>query len=141
MTPAFKKISAIALILFAAGIFLSTLSSVGFGMQDELTDSGLVPPGVSLTGEEKELAAPARIRIPSIGVDAFVQDVGIGKSGNMAVPTNYDDVGWYRYGPAPGEKGSAVIDGHVDNGFGLPAVFSRLSELEAGDDIYIDTED
>jgi sortase (surface protein transpeptidase) len=83
---------------------------------------------------------PSRIQIPAIGVDANIQDVGIGKTGNMAVPTNYTDVGWYRYGTVPGQVGSAVIDGHVDNGAGLAAVFKRLGELQRGDDIYILTE-
>jgi sortase A len=82
-------------------------------------------------------SAPTQILIPKIGVDASVVGVGIGKSGNMAVPTKYADAGWYRYGPSPGEEGSAVIDGHVDNGFGLPAVFKRLSELQAGDEVFI----
>ena len=82
---------------------------------------------------------PDRIVIPSIELDAETQHVGLGKSGNMAVPSNYSDVGWYRLGTVPGQMGSAVIDGHVDNGFGLSAVFKRLSEMEIGDDVYIVT--
>jgi len=82
---------------------------------------------------------PARLRIPSLGVDAHVQDVGIAKSGRMAVPSNYTDVGWYRYGPAPGSVGSAVLDGHIDNGFGLGGVFRRLGELRPGDEILLET--
>ncbi len=86
-------------------------------------------------------ALPLRLLIPHIGVDAAVQHVGIGKTGNMAVPNNFTDVGWYRYGPIPGEAGSAVIDGHVDNGFGLPGVFKHLSQVVVGDDIYVETQD
>jgi sortase A len=82
---------------------------------------------------------PARLLIPSIGIDAVVQHVGIGKSGNMAVPTNYTDAGWYRYGTAPGYRGSAVMDGHVDNGLALPGVFKRLSELTKGDELVVIT--
>ena len=58
----------------------------------------------------------------------------------MSVPSNYTDVGWYRYGTVPGQKGSAVIDGHVDNGFGLDGVFKRLPEIQIGDDVYVTTE-
>jgi sortase (surface protein transpeptidase) len=97
-------------------------------------------PDVEATAHIPPSEKPARILIPSIGVDAHIQDVGIGKTGNMAVPTNYTDVGWYRYGTIPGQVGSAVIDGHVDNGAGLAAVFAHLSELKRGDDIYIETE-
>lgn len=80
---------------------------------------------------------PERIRIPRLGIDTAVQHVGVNATGNMAVPSNYTDTGWYKYGPAPGESGSAVIAGHVNNGLGLSGVFERLSELEAGDDIYV----
>jgi sortase A len=82
---------------------------------------------------------PARLRIASLGVDAHVQHVGVGKSGNMAVPSNYSDAGWYRYGTTPGFRGSAVLDGHVDNGLSLPGVFARLNELKPGDAIEVES--
>jgi sortase A len=81
--------------------------------------------------------APVRLFIPAIGVDAGVQNVGITRKGTMAVPTNYKDVGWYRYGPVPGKSGSAVMAGHLDNGFGLSAVFKRLADLKENDDVFI----
>ncbi len=80
---------------------------------------------------------PVRLIIPSAHVDAAVQRVGIGKSGRMAVPSNYTDVGWYRYGPPPGGSGNAVFAGHLDNGFGLSGVFMNLHEVKTGDDVYI----
>lgn len=83
---------------------------------------------------------PARIRIPSIGVDAAVQHVGVNALGNMAAPKGYDDAGWYELGTVPGQAGSAVLAGHVDNGLALAGVFKRLEELPAGAEIYIDTQ-
>ena len=44
----------------------------------------------------------------------------------MGVPTNFTDVGWYRYGPAPGTPGNAVIDGHLDGKSVPEAVFYNL---------------
>jgi sortase (surface protein transpeptidase) len=92
-------------------------------------------------GEYEEPAAqsnwPARLVIPALDIDATVQRTGITARGNMAVPTNYDDVGWYRYGPPPGALGSAVIAGHVDNGAGFPAVFSELHHVRPGDTVAI----
>lgn len=82
---------------------------------------------------------PQKLRIPSIKVDAKIQYVGVTKNGNMATPTNFTDVGWFQSGIVPGDKGSAVIDGHVDNGLAWPAVFASLDNLNIGDDIYIDT--
>ncbi|MBX4189425.1 class F sortase [Candidatus Parcubacteria bacterium] len=80
---------------------------------------------------------PAYLKIPSIDLDADVQYVGKTTKGTMSSPTNYTDAGWYRAGPVPGSVGSAVMDGHVDNGFALPGVFKHLSELQAGDDVYV----
>jgi LPXTG-site transpeptidase (sortase) family protein len=82
---------------------------------------------------------PKKLRVPSAGVDAKVQDVGITKLGNMATPNNFTDVGWFEYGTIPGDKGSAVIAGHVNDGLGLPAVFDGLKNVKVGDDVYIDT--
>jgi sortase A len=88
-------------------------------------------------GTTTPLLSPERLIIPKIGVDANVQHVGITKAGNMAVPNNYTDVGWYRLGSAPGDLGNAVIAGHLDTGFGRPAVFLDLDELIPGDEIIV----
>lgn len=83
---------------------------------------------------------PKRLEIPKLQVDAAIQHVGINAEGNMAAPSNFTDVGWYKYGPVPGMIGSAVIDGHVDNGLKLAGVFKKLDQLAIGDDIYVETQ-
>lgn len=118
-----------ALIFFA-----NTLAHAGFrSPEEDLTVSA--PNSESSTHE-----SDTKIFIPSIDVVADVQHVGLSKSGDMAVPTNFSDVGWYRHGTKPGEKGSAVIDGHVDNGLGRKAVFHDLALLSPGDNIYVENE-
>lgn len=84
--------------------------------------------------------APLHLRIPSIGVDAVVQWVGLDDQGRMGVPTNYSDVAWYQPGAKPGNIGNAVIDGHLDSVHG-PAVFYRLSDLQPGAEIFVVTSD
>lgn len=84
-------------------------------------------------------AAPARLSIPSIGVDANVQSVGLSWKGDgkMGIPTNLTDVAWYNEGPRPGMPGIAVINGHVD-GKGVPeAVFYNLDKLKPGDEVSV----
>jgi LPXTG-site transpeptidase (sortase) family protein len=73
--------------------------------------------------------------IPAIGVNAPIEPVGRLPGGSMAVPVKrqWDGVGWYQYGPRPGEHGSAVIDGHLDRPGGSPAIFWRLRDLDVGD--------
>ena len=78
---------------------------------------------------------PSRLIIPSIGVDAHIQSVGLfwNGDGTMSIPTNFTDVGWYNGGPLPGEPGSAVIDGHLDGKDVKEAVFYNLGKLTPGD--------
>ncbi|MBX5449007.1 class F sortase [Thermogemmatispora sp.] len=79
-------------------------------------------------------ALPVRLLIPSIGVAAAVESVGLTAAGMLATPQRHpwDDVGWYSLGPRPGEQGSAVIAGHLDRPGGYPAVFWNLHRLHAG---------
>lgn len=76
---------------------------------------------------------PARLFIPSIDVDSPVEYSGVTSTGNMAVPSDIAKTGWYKLGPLPGNKGSAVMSGHVNGPQGQPGVFARLAELRAGD--------
>ena len=54
----------------------------------------------------------------------------------MAVPTGIWDAGWYKFGPAPGSPGDAVLDGHLDWYTGS-ALFARLGSLRPGDTIVV----
>jgi sortase A len=95
----------------------------------------------SFSVNEASSSPPQRIIIPKINLDTDVEKVGITYAGNMSTPKKVQSTGWYKYGTIPGDIGSAVIDGHVDNGFGLPGVFSNLKNLVPGDNIYIEKED
>jgi sortase (surface protein transpeptidase) len=77
--------------------------------------------------------------IPAIGVNAPIEMVGVSSDGSLAVPTQnpWDDVGWYSPGVRPGERGSAVIDGHLDRPGGYPAVFWNLRNLRVGDVVLV----
>lgn len=75
---------------------------------------------------------PARVSLPTLGLDEALIPLGIQADGEMEVPVDYDDVGWFTGGGRPGGVGPTVIAGHVDSRSG-PAVFFRLGELRAGD--------
>src|SRR6185503_17165796 len=60
---------------------------------------------------------------------------------NMGTPSNFTDVAWYKYGTVPGQVGSAVIDGHVDNGLALAGVFKHLTDIKNGADVYVITKE
>ena len=89
---------------------------------------------------QAEGADPVRIRIPAIGVDAPVQPLTVDQNGVLPPPDTNDGTGWWRDGPEPGERGPAVIAGHLDSRHG-PAVFFRLTDLTSGVQIFVDRAD
>lgn len=78
---------------------------------------------------------PARIRIPTIGVDASITELSLAGA-EPEVPEDFDQVGWYQQTRRPGEIGPAVLAGHIDSRSG-PAVFVDLDELAPGDEIIV----
>jgi len=135
-----RIIGAIFITAIAAGVFTAVLvHAVWFAPETEVTDTSISVPTSTVVAVQSG-DKPARLIIPSIGVNANVQDVGIAASGNMAVPNNFTDVAWYKYGPVPGALGSAVMDGHVDNGLSLAGVFKHLSDVKVGDDVYVENQ-
>lgn len=84
----------------------------------------------------EEIIAGSTVEVPAIGVSRPLISLGLNDDQTMEVPTDFDDVGWYRYSPTPGEDGPSVIAGHVDSHTG-PAVFFRLSELTPGDQVHV----
>jgi LPXTG-site transpeptidase (sortase) family protein len=55
----------------------------------------------------------------------------------MKAPGDITEVGWYKYGPLPGNTGSAVLAGHVNGPNGRPGVFSKLNTLQVGDEFTV----
>ena len=85
------------------------------------------------------LVIPERLVISAIGIHALIESVGVRPDGDLATPTRnpWDDVGWDSLGPHPGERGSAVIDGHLDRPGGSPAIFWRLRDIRVGNEIQV----
>jgi sortase (surface protein transpeptidase) len=79
---------------------------------------------------------PVRLRIPKIQLTTSLEPLGRASDGTVEVPNRPDLAGWYAPGPRPGDPGSAVILGHVDSDH-APAVFYRLRELRAGDQLTV----
>lgn len=72
-------------------------------------------------------------------VDAAIVDVGVEENGEMEIP-GAAEVGWYRYGPSPGESGSAVLAAHIAFN-GRDGVFRDLQKIEVGDVVEVRYED
>ena len=84
---------------------------------------------------------PVAVHVPSLGLDAPTVPVGVvAGSTLLEAPADAATLGWYEYGPAPGEAGSAVIAGHVDHD-GRRGAFFTLSRLDPGATVTIDYQD
>jgi LPXTG-site transpeptidase (sortase) family protein len=80
------------------------------------------------------LPAPARFEVESVGISMRVRPVGVATDGQMALPPSPALMGWYEYGPRPGDtEGATVLAAHRDMpDFGTgPA--ARLERLGKGD--------
>ena len=85
---------------------------------------------------------PERIRIPAIHVDAPLTGLALTPTGSLGVPpaTQKNLAGWYEAGTAPGDTGTAIVAGHVDDADG-PAVFYDLGALHKNSVIEVDRRD
>ncbi len=95
------------------------------------------PPSVAERAAARQ-APPARVLVPSVGLDARVEGVGVTPRGDMTVPDDPAVAGWYRYGPEPGStEGSAVLVGHLDSETGDLGEFAALRDVRAGDTVEV----
>jgi LPXTG-site transpeptidase (sortase) family protein len=115
----------------SGSVTVTTLSPVTGNGSTSASSPDVTSPAVS----PHPIADPARIVIPSIGVDAQMVHVGMPPGGPMELPP-YGLAAWYKLGAAPGAAGPAVIIGHVDSKKKAD-VFHRLKELKTGDVILI----
>jgi LPXTG-site transpeptidase (sortase) family protein len=143
---------AIGLLAVLLSLAIASLSIGELASYPPATMAGLAP-GTQLIGSKVVTTAkpaapkaqtfhvvvgpitPSRLRIPSIGVDAWVGAVGLLSDGSMDVPDNLWTSSWLATGPRPGQAGNAVIAGH--RGVGTPALFSHLEKVRPGDRIYV----
>ncbi|MGV9291131.1 class F sortase [Streptomyces sp. NPDC003719] len=87
-------------------------------------------------------AVPDRVVIPAIQVDAPIMPVGLDADGWVGAPPPEDPnlAGWFTGAVSPGENGTAVVVGHVDNTQG-PAVFYGLGALKKGNRVEVSRQD
>jgi Sortase domain len=80
---------------------------------------------------------PVAVAIPALGVRARIVPEGIGPGGALDIPPPAE-VGWYDQGPAPGQDGTTVLAGHIDD-HGVAGAFLRLNDLQAGATVRVTT--
>ena len=126
----------VGLLVTGLSVFLQTREATvqAFSLAKS-APTAVAAPVAGLGSSFEEPRQPSWLIIPSIGVDAHIQSVGLywDGDGTVGIPTNFTDVAWYNGGPLPGAPGSAVIDGHYDGRNVKEAVFYHLGTLIPGD--------
>ena len=144
-TAAFALAAGLAVIVGGtAGLLLTrhstpALRPVAAGVAALPAPTGpiVAPP---LLADPRPVARPVLLTIPLIGVSTQLVTLGLTGSGALQVPSSTSVAGWYMGSAKPGAIGSAIIVGHIDSASG-PGVFFRLSELRAGDMVYVKRSD
>ena len=117
--------SLLALVVCVA--FAAVLLYLAFPDDEISGNSGLsaadIVPLQKDTSHESAPSLPVRLKIPSIGVDAPFEYVGLTSKGLVGAPKSANKVGWYKLSPRPGEAGNSIVDGHAGYSGGRSAVF------------------
>jgi hypothetical protein len=95
-----------------------------------------LPRATDTEPEPERITDPVQIRIDALDVDVPIVPVGLEENREMEIPEDANEIGWYYPGVRPGEKGSAVLAGHVDSKEG-PGAFWGLRELALDDIVTI----
>ncbi len=142
-----RIIYSVAVIIGAACVVLA-----GLGMWDYLRSQGDdkadMPTREILTRTEAEpsekhpgavkdeytvpVSQPRAIAIPKLGIDAYVQPVGVDEKNQMVAPNNIHFTAWYTGSVAPGEAGLSIINGHAGGRY-EQGVFRFITKLTKND--------
>jgi hypothetical protein len=101
---------------------------------------GPTPTPTATAAPDLPASPPTRIAVPALGVDSAVNPVGLNPDGTVQVPAPgplYDQAAWYTGSARPGQRGPAVILGHIDSAANGPSVFYRLSSLRPLDEFTV----
>jgi hypothetical protein len=124
---------ATAVVLLAAGLFVVVLGVRGPAGPPQPPAWAATSRPVDHRGPVLTRSAPVKVAVPSIGIRAPLTRLGLEADGSVQVPpaARPGEAGWYTGGPTPGERGAAVILGHVDSAKGA-AVFYDVGRLRPG---------
>ncbi len=94
-------------------------------------------PAVAQVVTGAAVSPPVSLAIPAIGVVARVVPEGVGPGGALDIPPPAQ-VGWYDRGPAPGQSGTTLLAGHIDDD-GVPGALLHLNDVQLGDAVRVRT--
>jgi sortase (surface protein transpeptidase) len=137
----------VAVVVIAAGSVIGAQSSTEPGKSSMTTTTAPTTTTTTTTTTKHPVSPTTAIKalkhsvpmglvIPAIDVATSVGALGLQPDGQIMVPATTRTVGWFKYGPTPGQLGSSTILGHVDS-FTGPGVFFNLKNLKPGDSLTV----
>jgi len=146
-----RLLSVAGVLLIVAGLVLTLPAAIGrlspdtvaVGNSTAATLTGFaVDLARSAQAAETDAPAPATppapptvVELQRLGISAPVVVLGLEADGAMQSPDRPDVVAWYDFSGRPGAGSNAVFAGHLDFAKTGAAVFWRLKDARAGDDI------
>lgn len=130
----------VVLLALASGFSVATPRGTMFAPRFTAPGASIAAPAAPGVGSSQTAGVvdlkPARLLIPKIGLDAKIEPRGLDAKRNLDTPADPNNAAWYDLGPAPGQPGNAIINGHVDWWTGN-AVFTYLGRLRPGDTVEV----
>ncbi|MEU0333008.1 class F sortase [Streptomyces sp. NPDC006193] len=135
-------IAAVTVVALGSGVWLLGGAGTHAPPQPPAAEGRPDPGAERLAAPALAPSPPVRIRIPAIRVDAPLTGLALTPSGSLEAPPagRKNLAGWYEAGTVPGETGTAIVAGHVDDADG-PAVFYDLGALKRGAAVEVDRRD
>ncbi len=133
---------ALGIAFIVTGIRMWPATPRDIGTIPPVTAAPAGPAGPSAAGPAASHTAvpfaPARVRVPRIGIDAPVVPVTVRPDGMLGVPADVRTAGWWSAGaPAAASSGTVVLTGHVDSARQGPGAFVGIRALEPGDQVIL----
>jgi sortase (surface protein transpeptidase) len=138
-SPALSALLAATVILAAALTLLWDAGAAQAAAQMRAEANGASTDEASARVEH-EAPDPVAVRSDAVDIESPTIPLGKRDDGRLDVPDDAHTAGWWTGRANPGERGPAVIVGHVDSRDG-PGAFWELADLEPGDRVTVDRED
>ncbi len=137
-------VAAIFLLLFAAPVLYLLVKNSGSTAPapgPEAVTYSTDMPSENLPGDNYVWPGhpedPKKIVISSVGIDGYIQNVGVDQNNEIAVPNNVHIAGWFVDSVRPGQQGLSIIDGHV-SGRTTDGIFKALPNVAEGAEIIVE---
>ena len=106
------------------------------GAAEAYAEDGVVTLSTGLEDDAASPGRPVRVDVPRLGITSRLDSLGLEPSGVLQAPPRWERAGWFAAGPRPGDRGPAVIAGHLDSPTGA-AVFAALPQMRRGDRVLV----